>query len=150
MIYGNILAPETYGFLQGRLEKCFSYIKEHDLKTMELGRYELEGNDLFLNLQEFETMPSEGRTYEAHRNYLDLHYIVTGSEKIEVNFLERMKKESYDEDRDLAVLTGEASGMTVLREGDFMICYPADAHRPAGMEKTPEKIRKAVFKIRCT
>lgn len=148
MIYGTIGKNDTYDFLNGRLEKCFAYIKEHSLEKMELGRYELEGDDLFMNLQEFETMPSEGRTYEAHKRYLDLHYIVNGAEKIDVNFLGSMKLESYDEEKDLAILTGEAAGTVILRKGDFCICYPSDVHRPAGMEYRPEKIRKAVFKIR--
>ena len=148
MIYGTITKKETYDFLQGRLKKCFEYIQEHSLKDMALGRYELEGDALYMNLQEFETMPSEGRTYEAHRKYLDLHFIVDGAERVDVNFLDRMQLESYDETKDLAVLNGDAAGFVILREGDFMINYPADAHRPAGMEDHPQKIRKAVFKIR--
>jgi len=149
MIYGTIEKEETYDFLTDRLKKCFAYIKEHSLEAMELGRYELEGDDLYMNLQELETQPLEGKPFEAHRRYLDLHYIVSGAERIDVNFLGRMRQETYHEDRDLAVLTGEPSGSVLLKKGDFMICWPVDAHRPAGMENAPQRIRKAVFKIYC-
>lgn len=149
MVYGTIKKEETYAFLKGGLEKCFAYIKEHKLEEMSLGRYELDGGDLYMNLQELETQPLEGRPFEAHREFLDLHYIVEGAEKIDVNFLGRMHEETYHEDRDLAVLTGKADGSVLLREGDFLICWPEDAHRPAGMEDVPRRIRKAVFKIRC-
>ena len=35
----------------------------------------------------------------------------------------------------------------ILKENDFLICYPTDAQRPGIAPESPEMIKKAVFKI---
>ena len=36
----------------------------------------------------------------------------------------------------------------ILREGDFLICYPSDGHRTAVQVGEPETIKKAIFKVK--
>ena len=48
----------------------------------------------------------------------------------------------------IAFYKGSASGRYLLNPGDFMVCYPSDAHMVAIMENKPENIEKVVVKIK--
>jgi len=84
MVFGNIKYPEQYEFLQEKFQKCFEFVKNNDLTSMELKRYDIDGDDVFVNLMEFTTAPVEERAFEAHKDYCDIHYIVHGSERIDI------------------------------------------------------------------
>ena len=43
---------------------------------------------------------------------------------------------------------GEELPWIAPQPGDFLICYPEDGHRTAVAVKEPEKIKKAIFKVR--
>ena len=45
-------------------------------------------------------------------------------------------------------MEGEKNSSVVLNNGDFLICYPADAHRTAVSIDQPKAIKKAIFKIK--
>ena len=55
---------------------------------------------------------------------------------------------SYNAERDIAFYKGSASARYLLNPGDFMVCYPSDAHMVAIMENKPENIEKVVVKIK--
>ena len=44
-------------------------------------------------------------------------------------------------------MEGEKNASVVLREGDFLVCYPSDGHRTAVQVEEPETIKKAIFKV---
>lgn len=147
MIFGNEKQIADFAFLDEKIKRCLTYVKEHDLWAMEPGRYELDGNRIYMNLEEFTTLAAEGRDFEAHKKYLDIFYIVDGSERVDVNFIENMVQMDYNKECDRMTLTGEGVCSVVLKTGDFLICYPQDAHRPATFVGEPQKIKKAVFKV---
>lgn len=147
MILGNISQFSDFSFLDEKIKACLAYITEHDLKALAPGRYELDGNRMYMNLEEFKTLPAKNRSYEAHQKYLDIFYIVDGMELVDVNFLDQMTQEDYNSECDRATLTGESACSAILKTGDFLICYPQDAHRPATAVGEPQIIKKAVFKV---
>lgn len=149
MIFGNIKDEKYYDFLPENLKKCFKYMKEHDLSTLEKGSYEIEGKELFVNIENYDTVTRQERFWEAHRKYIDIHVILSGRECIDVNFIDNMKTLSYEEDKDFAMLEGDKnSTVDLVNKGDFLICYPQDVHRTAVMYDKSEKIKKAIFKIK--
>lgn len=145
MIYGNINYPELYDFLAEKFTLCLDFIKNNELSTMELTTYELDGNNVFCNLTEYDTVPSNEKKFEAHKSYLDIHYILEGTEKIEIGFTKDMQAGEYTPD--IMFLEGEGKGSVILSKGDFLICYPDDAHKPGISVKESEKVRKALFKV---
>ena len=42
----------------------------------------------------------------------------------------------------------DGDNLFVLTEGDFLLCYPKDAHRTAVQVEAPAVIKKAIFKIK--
>lgn len=148
MVFGNIRDLKDYGYLEAEVLKCFKYAKEHDLLGYEKGSHEIEGDDLFVNIVEYETTTAENRFWEAHRQYLDLHLMLRGAEQIDVNFIDNMEQKEFVPKDDFLPMDGEPNGHVVLREGDFLLCYPKDGHRTAVQVGSPETIKKAIFKIR--
>lgn len=147
MIYGNLKDIGRYSFLKQCEKKALEYAAEHSLKELEPGRHDVDGDRLYFNLAEYETkLPEEG-FWEAHRQYIDIHVMLRGKEKIFVNFLDRMQAGTYEADKDYLPLEGPESGYVLLNEGDFLICYPEDPHMTGIMTEQKEKIKKAIFKV---
>lgn len=148
MIFGNIQNLGEYPFLEEQIKECFNYAKEHDLMSYEKGSHEIDGDRLFVNVVEYTTTTAEERFWEAHRQYLDLHLMIRGTEQIDLNFIQNMDVKEFVEKDDFLPMDGEKNSSVILRDGDFLICYPSDGHRTAVAVDEPETIKKAIFKIR--
>ena len=148
MVFGNISDLKSYSWLEDSVLQAFAYAKEHDLMSYEKGRHDIDGEDLFVNIVEYETTTPENRFWEAHREYLDLHFMLRGPEQIDVNFIQNMEQKEYVPKDDFLPLFGDPNSSVVLNQGDFLLAYPADAHRTAVAVNGPAVIKKAIFKIR--
>lgn len=147
MIFGNIKNLHEYDYLPVDIKKCFEYAASNNLLDFEKGSYKIDGNNLFVNIVEYETIDVENRFWEAHKNYLDLHLMLDGKEQIDVNFIGNMEEKEFVEKDDFLPLEGDKNGHVILEKDDFLICYPNDAHRTALKVNNPKKIKKAIFKI---
>lgn len=104
---------------------------------------------LFCNPVTLMSKPEADCIYEAHENYADLHYIVSGTEGIATADVSSLAVTTpYDPEKDILFLSGAEDGRYYLKPGQFMVCFPSDAHKVAIMKDTPEEIVKVVFKIR--
>ncbi len=147
MIFGNINHLDEFGFLEDSVKKCFAYLKDHDLASYEKGTHEINGGRLFVNVVEYTTTAAENRFWEAHKDYLDVHVMLKGQEQIDVNFIQNMELKEYVKKDDFLPMEGEKNASVVLREGDFLVCYPSDGHRTAVQVEEPETIKKGIFKV---
>ncbi len=110
---------------------------------------ELRGSDVFVNPVTLETKPQEQCVYEAHKNYCDVHCIISGTEGIAVSGTAALTEHTpYDAQKDIGFYTGPVSQFYYLKPGEFMYCPPEDAHMVAVMQDKPEHIVKLVGKIR--
>ena len=148
MIYGNIQNLKEYPFLDSQIKECFEYAASHDLVEFETKFHYIDGERLYVNIAEFTTTTPEERPWEAHKKYLDIHMVLRGAEQIDLAFVENMTEKEYVEENDFVSLDGEKNSSVTLRQGDFLICYPSDAHRTAIAVGASENIKKAIFKVR--
>jgi len=139
---------EEYAFLEEQVKECFEYAKEHDLASYEKGSHEIDGDRLFVNIVEYDTVAAEERFWEAHKNYLDVHLMLHGTEQIDLNFIQNMDVKEFVPKDDFLPMDGEKNSSVILRDGDFLICYPGDGHRTAVAVNDSQKIKKAIFKVR--
>ena len=116
--------------------------------SYEEGSHEIDGERLFVNIVEYTTTKPEERFWEAHKNYLDVHVMLQGTEQIDLNFIQNMDVKEFVEKDDFLPMDGDKNSSVILRDGDFLICYPSDGHRTAVAVQEPEKIKKAIFKVR--
>ncbi|MCR4719916.1 MAG: YhcH/YjgK/YiaL family protein [Firmicutes bacterium] len=143
MVLGNINDCQKYFIISSDIKNAFEY-----LKTVEYGK---NTTNLTVNFSEPITADEDSmgkkKLFEAHRKYIDLHYIIDGTEKFGYANINTLKPVTeYNEKDDYILLSGEASRIT-LNKGDFVIAFPEDAHIPALKYKNSEKVKRAVVKI---
>ena len=95
MIFGNIHNLKEFPFLEEQIKECFTYAKEHDLASYEKGSHAIDGDRLFVNIVEYTTTIPEKRFWEAHKNYLDIHVMIHGTEQIDLNFIQNMDVKEF-------------------------------------------------------
>ena len=115
---------------------------------MEPGVYEIQGKDIYAQVFDAETGSVEEKRPESHKNYLDVHLMLDGREQIDLNFIQNMELKEYVPKDDFLPMDGEKNSSVILRNGDFLICYPSDGHRTAIVAGEAQKIKKAIFKVR--
>jgi YhcH/YjgK/YiaL family protein len=146
MVIDCIKNSFLYYELSPLLTVAFDYIRSTGLSSIAAGRYDIDGCNLYTIVNEYTTKPKLRGKWEAHRRYIDLQYIIRGTERIGYGPITRMKPGPYDPEKDCLFLEGTGDFLT-LREGDFMVLWPGDAHMPGIEADGPEPVKKAVFKI---
>jgi YhcH/YjgK/YiaL family protein len=146
MIIDLITNAHLYADLGLKIKLAFNYIQQTDLLALDVGRYEMEGASMYVMVQEYVTKPKDQGRWETHRRYIDLQYIIRGTERIGYAHLSRLAPGVYDADKDFLALSGEGDFLT-LTEGCFMLLLPEDAHMPGIAVDAPGIVKKAVVKI---
>ena len=108
---------------------------------------ELKGDLVYCTRFTYETIPQEESFFEAHRRYLDIHIMVEGEERVDVNRPEDLKLTDAQEGNDFYAYQGESWHSTVLKPGEFLVVFPGDAHRIKVQVDGPKTVSKAVFKV---
>lgn len=152
MIYGcikNIDAEK--GLYSSQIQKGLEFIKNNDFSKFAPGRYEIDGDNIYATVADYDTEPKGHRRPEAHRKYIDIQYIASGEEYIGCSFLSAQNEllEDYDQNRDLAFYKNALNEADfLLNDSVYTILMPADIHRPGCAVNGPEKVRKVVVKIK--
>ena len=145
MIFDNIKNISQYLNLDENLKKGFDFILKNDLKSFENGKYQINGEKIYANIQEYETKANG--LFEAHRKYIDIQYIVNGFEKIEVCEVSELdEKIPYDEKKDLIFFEGNGSFLK-LKAGYFAVFFPQDGHKPCLIDEIKSNVKKVVVKV---
>ena len=115
------------------------------------GKVEIDGDNLFLLLNTYETRDPAAAQFEAHEKYIDVMYMVEGEEIIYVkptDMLQAITK-AYDPAIDalLAKLDGDAIPVR-LTAGTFVVLFPQDAHAPACYDTAPQTVKKIIGKVK--
>lgn len=147
MIYDSLKHMECYRGIHPGVYRGLELLRDTDFSTWEDGRHEIDGDALFLLLQSYETK-GENETPEAHRKYVDIQYLLSGSERMGVAPLEDMRKEVEGHpERDIWFYHGPTDEL--LLTGDrFVALWPGDAHAPGISVDGPTPCRKCVVKVK--
>lgn len=150
MLTTTIDLIDKYDYLAEKFKKGYRFLKNTDLKTLPLGRIEIDGDEVFANVQEYITMSAADCQYEAHNNYFDIQYVVEGQEYFGCTKRSNLTAATpYDPVNDLIFFQDPPqSGAILLQPGDTAIVSPEDAHKPRCTAGSPCKVRKIVLKIK--
>ena len=149
MIADTIKNRKIYEKISPRIKTALEYISDTDFSGIAPGRYELDGANLFVLVQAYDSIPKEQGKWECHRNYIDIQYIAEGTEMIGCNNTDKMKiKTEYNPEKDIAFLSGEGDFITYSK-GSYGIFFPEDAHMPKiAPPDSQGAVKKVVVKIR--
>ncbi|WP_336776208.1 YhcH/YjgK/YiaL family protein [Paenibacillus sp. MMO-58] len=112
------------------------------------GRLELRGDSLYISFMSFDTKSQEEQVAEKHEQYLDIHYLIEGSELIGWSPLREgmIPSQPYDKEDDYALYAPQADEqLLAMKPGMYAVFFPDDVHRPGMGDGSP--IKKAVVKI---
>lgn len=155
MFVGNISQYEKESrFLPEYLRPWIEKLSSLDTAALEPGRHTFDTVN-YMNVDVTETAPASQRLMEAHRNYIDIQYVIEGDENIGWQPLCQAGPVVDDSDdsragSDAWFYNPDIAGDTVIAmtPGTYAIFTPADGHRclcaPDGQGKA---IRKVILKI---
>ena len=148
MILDTIENADQYKLLGKRMATALDYMKTADLSTIDPGKYEIEGSDIFALVQDYDTKNRLECKLESHRKYIDIQYLLKGIEFVGHTLLNNQKPVKEYSAEDDYMLFSEESSFFELKPGMFAIFHPSDLHMPSVFEKQPEKVRKIVIKVK--
>ncbi len=151
MIFGDLNYWESEkNIYPAAVVKALEYIRGLDFSKLDNGRYEIEGQLIHINVFETTTAPLSQKRPETHAKFIDLHYLIEGSEVLGID----RYSDKYEVDEDCSqsrdvVFYKKAFNETalVLTPGCFAVCFPYDVHKPGCTIENVQKIRKALVKI---
>lgn len=140
--------------LSPELKKAFSYLSGCDFSLVKQGRYEVDGDNISAIVQEYQTQEESRLFFESHYDYMDIQYIVSGQEKIQIcdrkdigPVMVPYKKEEdiiFYKDPDKPVKD------LILSEGDFAVFKKEDCHktRCSLNNKDNTYVKKVIVKVK--
>ncbi len=148
MIKDELLNAELYYRVSERLKIGFEWLRNTELNEINDGKYNIEGENVYANVQTYET--KEDAKYEAHQKYIDIQYMIKGEEKIGVCALKNCNTcIEYDTDKDIEFFDiNDEDNWQLLKEGDFLVLFPNDAHKPSISLNNKLVVKKAVVKVK--
>lgn len=147
MIVSNLQNSKRIENLHPLFKTLFDYVKGHDLHNAELGRIEIDGDNLFINNVFLECVDRKKQVLELHRDYIDVHILLEGRETIGWKAIEDLTSEikPYEKEGDCALYSDTPTTFVDLLPGQFAIVYPEDPHAPVIGKG---KIRKLIAKVK--
>lgn len=135
-----VLNPEAW-------QAAYEFLKAGNFDNKELGRYELDENGTYANIQEY--MTKDSSHFEAHRKYIDIQYLAKGKEYIRVSSMDNITSQvsEYDESKDIEFFDKEEYTNQLLDGSNFLVFFPKDAHMPCMKADSNMIVRKIVVKI---
>ena len=140
-----------YSALGQRIAEALAILNDESIYTAPAGKYEVDGENLFYMVQEYETFPLEEGQLEIHRKYMDIQFVASGTECIGVAPLAGLIEETpYDGENDAALYKFEPlMSKLILKQGSFAIFWPNEPHMPGRrIGDTAQKVKKIVVKVR--
>jgi len=126
------------------------YLRTTDLENVDIGTYSLLGDDMFVMIQQANTVLPQERKSEHHAKYIDVQMVVTGEEIHVVARQSELNVPVEDQltDRDYALYERvENEFELLLKPGMFVIYFPDDLHRPACSRTGGMETKRVVIKI---
>ncbi|MCK7554284.1 YhcH/YjgK/YiaL family protein [Chitinophaga sedimenti] len=149
MIIDTLQQAHLYAGLGPQFVKAFEYLTTTDVAALPKGKYEIDGQNIFAIVNEYDSVDAATEQMEAHKKHIDVQYIVSGAELIGHDFLvKQTPSKAYDEEADYMLFAEKPAFFSQLSQGCFAIFFPTDLHMPNIKIDAPAPVKKIVIKIR--
>ncbi len=143
MVYDSISNIKNYKSM-GRIYEALCHLSDENNHKNTV----FVENEFFCNIVELTSKPETECVFEAHKKYIDIHFIINGIEVIKTAHSDKLNIITpYNDEKDICFLDGKSESQLILDKNKFVICFPNDAHKVAIMDNVPSEIKKIVFKI---
>ncbi len=150
MLLANLNDNPMFDYIPPAIQRAIKFLQETDFSTLNDGKHDLEGEEIFASVFSYVTKPREKLNAEVHKRYIDVQYLISGREIIGVG-IESLKNrlvEGYSEEKDAAFYSEVKDEVEIpLLNGNYIVLFPGEIHRPGCNYGEEENIRKAVVKV---
>ena len=80
MVVDTLENLEKYASLNPLFAQAIEFLKSHDLQAMEIGKTELKGKDLLVNIAQTKPKTKEEAKLETHNEFIDIQIPLSGTE----------------------------------------------------------------------
>ena len=150
MVVDTLANGEMYYVFGENFRKGLEFLKNNDITKMELGRHDIDGDNVFILVQQYDSKSIDNCGFEAHLKYADIHYVAEGFEFLGYDALERAGAPTigYDPVKDAVFYEKDCQQHILLQKGDIAIVFPQDVHMPQRRALVSVPVRKACVKIK--
>ena len=131
MVIDRLENIEKYTLLHPLFEQAIDFLKSHDLHSLEIGKTELKGKDLLVNVAQ--TNPKEKENAK-----LEIMGYTAAQDCLPVDA-------PYNAEKDITFFEGLAEDYIAVKPGMFAIFFPQDGHAPG---ITPDGVKKIIVKVK--
>jgi len=142
MILDSLQNSGLYESIHPRFKQAFDFLRNTDLTTLPLGKIELDGTNLFVNVVEITGKTLESTLLETHNLYIDIQIPITANETmgwITGNSLKNIT-DSYNAEKDITFYSDKSTNYLLVQPYEFAIFFPVDGHQPGISEGQHKKI----------
>jgi biofilm protein TabA len=132
------------------LIKGLEYLQRTDFSRTKIGKYEIDGSQIFALVQEQQTGAKADRRPEAHVKNIDIQYVIEGTDVIGFGLPDPANEVTEDllAEKDCVFYRSvKAETDLVLTSGMYAIFFPEEIHRPNCQSGKSDKLRKVVIKV---
>lgn len=147
MILDSLKNSARYTSVHPRFKKAFEYLHNNNLETLPLGKIELEGSDLVVNVVDITGKTEDAARMETHNNFIDIQIPIDATEVMGWKAACKLSQvtDAYNEQKDITFYADKATSFVKVEPFEFAVFFPEDGHQPGIGEGT---YRKIIVKVR--
>lgn len=131
MILCRIDDSDTYSPISAPLAHAMRWLRAFRPEDFAPGELNI-GEGVIVKFEEPALRPREAATLETHREFIDIHVPLKGTETIGWTPTASLchERTAYDADRDIAFWGDAAHSLLHVKVGQMAVFFPSDAHAP--------------------
>jgi len=140
----------SYYKQKARWDKAFTFLKNTDLAKIEVKRHDIDGNNVYALVSQYLTKNEADAKYEAHQNYVDIQYVISGTEQMSTA-PQSAKMDiltAYNAANDIEFMTVTQGSHYKATPERFFLFFPSDIHRPSVKIGENSQVKKVVLKVK--
>lgn len=136
--------------LTPNMEKGIAFLEGLGPDDLPVGRAPIDGDNVYAEIQAYETKPGDPEVFEAHRRYIDIQFVARGEEVIAWTSDRHVTETvAYVDADDYRLGTADPDHVTRIRleSGQLAVFYPVDFHAPRRAAGAASPVSKIVVKV---
>lgn len=132
MILDRLDNADRYVALNPALAAAFAFLRRAGVDRLPLGRQEIDGDRVYAIVAKDKGRRRDEAKLEAHRRYIDIQFVVTGTDEMGWKDLASCREPPvpYDAKKDFVLLEDRPDSWVAVGPGTFAVFFPEDAHAP--------------------
>ena len=133
---------KLYANIHSRFAQALVFLRESNVEKLISGRHEIAGDDLYTLGVKGSGVGHNKVRLEAHRKYIDIQYVLSGTDEMGWKSLKQceIRQSDYDPQEDAELFSDHPNSWIRVAAGELAIFFPEDAHAPGAGEGEFHKI----------